>query len=390
MTRLLLITSFVLHGAVFAQSAEEVELEKLRQEVKTLEKNLHEQVVREKQTIDTVEKLDRKISLEKEIVGKLAANINRQKKRRTKLERQRVTLARRLDKVQDIFAQRMVSLYKNGRIGTLELLINAKNVNQMLLWAEYQRRLAQMDARLISSIKTRKAKLDSSDKEVALLLEKQHQSLREKKLNQKKLEQSRQAKKKLLQKIRRDKKVYVQQVADYLASIKRIQKIITESEAQREREEKARRENNDIDLQPADFTRDYDFKALKGKLPWPVVGKVIRKYGPYKHPVLKTVTENIGVDIKAGRGTPVRCVAGGKVTAITWQRGRGNLIIVNHSDGFYTVYTHVDQIIVKLQENIAAGTALGVVGEAGLDKDPLIHFQVWQKFDHLNPQEWLE
>ena len=306
------------------------------------------------------------------------------------LEQQRKTLSRRLERVQDIFAQRMVSLYKNGRIGTLELLINAKNVNQMLLWAEYQRRLAQMDARLISSIKSRKTKLDSSDKEVARLLTMQSQILGEKQLNRKKLENSRRSKKKVLQKIRKDKNLYEQQVADYMASISRIQKIITESEAQREREARRRLENPAENESPEAISLNYDFKALKGHLPWPVAGKVIRKYGPYKHPVLKTITENIGVDINAELGSPVRCIAEGKVTAITWQRGRGNLIIVNHSDGFYTVYTHVDDIVVNLQENIHAGTKLGVVGEAGLNQEPLIHFQVWQKFNHLNPQEWLE
>lgn len=387
-TRLVLLTAFLLHGIVFAQTAEKSELEKLKKEIKALEQNLRKQTAREKETLDTVEKLDRKISLEKSITGKLSANIDRQEKRQKALEQQRQTLISRLRKVQDIFAQRMVNLYKNGRIGTLELLINAKNVNQMLLWAEYQRRLARMDARLISSIKSRKAKLDSSDKQVAQLLKQQTQSLQEKWVNQKKLEKARQSKKKILQKIRRDKKIYERQVADYMASIARIQKIITESEAERERE--TRKRSLAENPQPDDLSKHVDFKTLKGRLPWPVAGKIVRKYGSYKHPVLKTITENIGVDIKAQRGSPVRCIADGKVTAITWQRGRGNLIIVNHGEGFYTVYTHVDGIVVNLQENIQAGTKLGVVGEAGLDQDPLIHFQVWQKFDHLNPQEWLE
>lgn len=388
--RLLVISILILQSAVFAQSRDEAELEKLKDAIARLEKSLAEQTTREKKTSSTVDNLDKKISLSKNLVGKLSNDISKQKERRASLEKEKDTLTQRLEKVQEIFAQRMISLYKNGHIGTLELLVNAKNVNQVLLWAEYQRRLAQMDAKLISSIRSRKAKLDSSDKHVALTIQKQNRSLAERKLSQKKLENSRQSKQKLLKQIRKNKEVYRQQVADYMAAIERIQKIISESEAQRLQEEREQLQRlPGLAEIPADF-QEIDFASLKGSLPWPVSGEIIREYGSYKHPVLKTVTANLGIDIKAQLGSSVRSVAGGKVTAITWQRGRGNLIIVNHTDGFYTVYTHIDEIAVDLRETIVAGTVLGVVGEAGIDSDPLIHFQVWQKFDHLDPKLWLK
>ncbi|KAA3660706.1 MAG: hypothetical protein DWQ10_06070 [Calditrichaeota bacterium] len=389
-TRLFATTLLLFFGSIYAQTHDEADIDKLRREIKKIEKNLQEQTSREKRTLNTVEKLDKQISLSKDLVNKLSSKINRQKKRRTELENERQTLSRRLQTVQDIFAKRMVSLYKHGQVGTLELLLNAKNVNQVLLWAEYQRRLANMDARLISSIKGRKAKLDSTEIQVARLIKEQNKNLAERMTSQKKLVGSRKSKSNLLQKIRKDKETYQQQVADYKAAIERIQRIIRESEAERLRQEQELAQESPEQSLAFSQIPGKPFSSLKGGLPWPVAGQVIRDYGPYKHPVLKTVTENIGVDIKAGLGSEVRCVADGRVTAITWQRGRGNLIIVNHTDGYYTVYTHVDEIVVQLQQNVAAGTVLGVVGEAGIDKNPLIHFQVWQGFNHLNPESWLK
>ncbi|MCA9731814.1 MAG: peptidoglycan DD-metalloendopeptidase family protein [Deferribacteres bacterium] len=388
-TRILTATLLLFFGSIYAQTHDEADIEKLRSEIKKIEKNLHEQTNREKKTIHTVEELDKQISLNKNLVSKLNSKIEKQKKRRIDLEDERQTLSNRLERVQDIFAKRMISLYKHGKVGTLELLLNAKNVNQVLLWAEYQRRLANMDARLITSIKTRKAKLDSTEVQVARVISEQNKALEERLSGQKQLEDSRKSKGELLKKIRQDKSTYQQQVADYKAAIERIQKIIRESEEKRLREEQEQQHNITGEPELSSKIPGQPFSALKGNLPWPVAGEIIRNYGPYRHPVLKTVTENIGVDIKASLGSEVRCVADGRVTAITWQRGRGNLIIVNHTDGYYTVYTHVDEISVRLQEDITAGTVLGVVGEAGIDKYPLIHFQVWKGFNHLNPETWL-
>lgn len=115
----------------------------------------------------------------------------------------------------------------------------------------------------------------------------------------------------------------------------------------------------------------------------------MRAYGPYKHPVLKTITNNLGIDIEAPLGTPVHAVAAGRVTAITWQRGRGNLVIINHGGGFYTVYTHLNEIFVNLQEPVEGGEVIGRVGETGTLEKPVLHFQLWQGFDHMDPQQWL-
>ena len=102
------------------------------------------------------------------------------------------------------------------------------------------------------------------------------------------------------------------------------------------------------------------------------------------------MTENLGLDIKVEAGAAVHSVADGKVTAVTWQRGRGNLIIINHSDGYYTVYTHLDEIFVNLQQTVTAGQVVGTVGETGSLEGPLLHFQIWRKFTHLNPEIWLK
>jgi murein DD-endopeptidase MepM/ murein hydrolase activator NlpD len=122
---------------------------------------------------------------------------------------------------------------------------------------------------------------------------------------------------------------------------------------------------------------------------WPTQGYVIAHFGRQKHPKWKTITENIGIDIKADFGEEVRAVASGVVTAITWQRGRGNIIIINHMGGYFTVYTHLSQILVQIDEKVQLGQVIGNVGDTGSLQGPILHFEIWKSNRVLDPEDWL-
>jgi septal ring factor EnvC (AmiA/AmiB activator) len=140
---------------------------------------------------------------------------------------------------------------------------------------------------------------------------------------------------------------------------------------------------------------DGSFLNLRRRLPWPVTGNVIVQYGTYQHPVLKTVTTNLGIDISTQPGAPVRSVAPGRVMTITWQRGYGNLAIVNHADGYYTVYTHLGDILVAPNQEVGGGEVIGRISEDAGAEQVVLHFQIWQRTkdrrsQNLNPQDWLQ
>ena len=131
------------------------------------------------------------------------------------------------------------------------------------------------------------------------------------------------------------------------------------------------------------------FSELRGGMIWPTEGRIVTRFGKVKHPELKTITENIGIEIEAPEGSPVQVVASGKITKITWQRGRGNIVIVSHYGGYYTVYTHLEEILVDLLEDVEPGQVIGSVGESGSLKGPVLHFEVWKGTTKLNPENWL-
>jgi len=123
-------------------------------------------------------------------------------------------------------------------------------------------------------------------------------------------------------------------------------------------------------------------------LPWPTSGRnVLHGYGTYTNPTTGTSHENPGIDIKAPTGTGVSCVAKGVVSTITWLPGFGSLVIVDHQNGFRTVYANLAAVAVQRGAQVLQGARIGTSG-SNLDGD-LVHFEVWIEGKRINPLTYL-
>lgn len=161
------------------------------------------------------------------------------------------------------------------------------------------------------------------------------------------------------------------------------------------------------------------FQKKKGLLPWPThFRRVVRYFGKEKHPQFKTYTFNSGIDIEIPKasqssepaerhiGVPrvsqssewasdVICVSNGKVVFAQWSsnpglRSYGKLVIIDHGGGYYTLYSHLSTILVKLGEEISAGQIVGRVGGITSSDEPLFHFEIRRGGQPLDPLEWLK
>ncbi len=131
------------------------------------------------------------------------------------------------------------------------------------------------------------------------------------------------------------------------------------------------------------------FGALRGRLPHPADGSVEVGFGRVVNPRFNTVTVQKGVDIGARKGEPVRAVAPGRVAHAGWFKGYGNLVIVDHGDGYFTLVAHLDSMSTAMGEEVSAGTLLGTVGETGSLKGPYLYFEIRDKGKPVDPRAWL-
>ena len=158
-------------------------------------------------------------------------------------------------------------------------------------------------------------------------------------------------------------------------------KKVLEDKARFERELRIRKQQEAL--------KTKSFKALKGQLPWPAEGRIISKFGRQWNSKLKTTTENPGIDIKGQPGSPIRTVLGGVVTTITYIRGYGTTIIVDHGGGFYTVYSHVTNIQTVVDGQVRNGDIIAYMGDSGSINGSKLHFEIWGKGQKLDPEKWL-
>lgn len=131
------------------------------------------------------------------------------------------------------------------------------------------------------------------------------------------------------------------------------------------------------------------FQSAKGRLPFPAKGIIEVGFGRVVNPRFNTVTVQKGVDIRASQGSQVFAVADGKVAYTGWLRGYGNLIILDHGGGYYTLMAHLDSFSKSVGDAIQRGTELGKVGDTGSVKGPYLYFEIRKGQEALDPAAWL-
>jgi murein DD-endopeptidase MepM/ murein hydrolase activator NlpD len=182
--------------------------------------------------------------------------------------------------------------------------------------------------------------------------------------------------------VRTQKDVSRQAMTELQAEVSVLEEIIARLEKQRL--ELARKKPGQEQLPAFD-----DFSRFQGQLPWPTEGKVISHFGAHKHPVFKTTTINQGIDIQAPQGTGIDAVASGQVIIVDWLRGYGKFLILDHHDGYYTLYAHASEILVNVGDGVEAGQCVARVGETGSLQGPLLHFEIRKGQKELDPLLWL-
>ena len=361
------------------------ELDRLREEIADYEKKIKNTSDSEKSEIERLNEIDEEISLVRNLIYRL--------RKEEKIKEKAIILAEvTIEKKEsehtslvDRYAKRVTYTYKKGRLSDLEKLLDAKSWRQAVYRAKYIKIISEHDRSLAVEIRSNLTEIEAKRTVMERELTDIKKIDKEKSSRKKWLEQRRRVRNKELDNLKRDhQKMFValnerKKAAQQMASI--ISRLERERVARIAELERRRKEMELVDSAP--------FTELKGKLPWPIDGKVISRFGTYHNPVLKTVTENTGIDIRGSEGTEVRSIYDGIVTTVTYIRGYGNTVILDHGDSFYSVYTHVTEVEVEENSYVNARDIIAHVGDSGSLEGAKLHFEIWGNKDKLNPELWL-
>ncbi len=371
----LLLSSVVLYAYADDdddQEQRQQELQKLKIKIKNIRneldqvRNLHDKVRQELRTTE--------INISKRVknLNQLKRKLRYQNRRLRKLQKQRNELNKDLALQRDLLGQQVRTAYTIGKQEYLKLLLNQENPNAIGRVLTYYRYFNQ----------ARSDRIDTSTKTLASLAQIKKrirketqtlQTLKQQQLAEKRaLESSYKERAIVIARLSQDIKDKDHQLQQMLANeqqLQRVLNVITESMPEI-LVEAGKRE---------------PFAKLKGKLYWPALGKVKALFG--KPRKLARIKWN-GVIIKARQGNNVRAISHGRVAYADWLRGYGLLIIIDHGDGYMSLYGHNETLKKETGDWVEAGDIIGQVGSTGGQAKAGLYFEIRHNGKPTNPKIW--
>ncbi len=385
-----LLIIFILLSSLYGQRDYDKELnnnrsrlDQIKEEIESIRKQISE-------TSDEKSTITQQIALidkETALIARARGLLERENKiieRKIEQTNERLHEAKiRLEKLKALYAQRAVYAYKYGRIRNLELLLTSASFNQALIRFRYLKMIAEHDERTIRSIKKKKNQIAFMREKLAEDLDLKKKNLREKQREENRYLARKSKKEALLKKLNWTQSLYKKRLGQKEQEKERIIGIILALERSRKLRE---RRGEQEDIVQFDFE---DIVKARGKLPWPVKGKILTRYGKQRDPLSKTYTKNTDIEIQSALGTPVKSVFSGVVSMITYLPAYGNTVIIHHGKSFYTVYSHLDEIYVHKDDIVKTGQTIATVGDSGSLSGSKLQFGIYGGQRTYNPEDWL-
>jgi septal ring factor EnvC (AmiA/AmiB activator) len=287
---------------------------------------------------------------------------------------------------------RLASLYKAGELGALRMFFSAESFPQMAENIRYMRSILDNDKKIFAEydqkiVELRKLKVDL-ERDAA---KKSHikEGIAVKKLE---IEQEKGKKSAYLVKVRQDRTSYEKSLKELQANAARLQTMMERLEALSRRKLSSRHEKPGSRLKPlAELppVPDRGFATQKGRMSMPVRGEIVESYGKHKHPDFNSYTFSKGLSISAGAGSDIRAIYDGSVIFSDYFKGYGNMIIIDHGGGYFSLYAHAARILKKVGADVARNETVATVGDTDSSRGPMLYFEIRHQGKPVDPAGWV-
>ena len=368
------------------------ELESLKNEIDRYELLINEKSKEEKLNNEVVTQINKKIELTEKLIKRLTDEENYISKQIYKTKENIEKQEQELFVLKNQLKNRLRYLYKYGKSNLLKQITQTNDWNKKIYRTKYLEILNKYENQIkvriknnLNDLRIKKEQLEKEQKNKKnLIIEKN------KKFDS--LEKDKKLKSSYLLKIKNQKDKLKQDLISKKEMIEKIEKIIKKLYTDKKETKKREQELARIRANKNKSTSG-NFAKMKGKLTWPVNGKIIGKFGVHKNEELNIYTENLGIDIETATNEKVYSVLDGVILTITTIRDYGDIIILDHGAGYYTVYSNLKNIIVYEGQYVDTYTHLAEVARGSnsnyINKN-IFNFQIWLNQEKLDPEKWIE
>ena len=368
------------------------EIESLKLEIQKVETLIENKSKEEKINNDLVKQIDNKIKLTEKLIKTLTNEENYLTKQIYLAEENISIKEKELFVLKNQLKNRVRYLYKYGKENLVTEMMQTNEWDKLIYRKKYLQILNEYEQKIKSRIKDNIKDLREEKKSLQKEKKNKEKLITSKNKEFSNLENDRSRKKLYIKKIRNQKNELQKNLDSKKAMINQIKDLVKKLYADKDKTKKREEELARIRTQKNKATSG-NFAKMKGKLNWPVKGKIVGQFGNVKNQKLNTITENIGIDILTSSNEKVYSVLDGVILTITNIRNFGDIVILDHGAGYYSVYSNLKNINVFEGQYIDTNTIIGAVELGSNFNYPdqhVFNFQIWSNEKKLNPELWLK
>lgn len=382
--------------------------------------NLQRQIKQSKQTKSEQQKqqqqLEDQLSASDQAIAKASLQVNQTKKMINDKRNALITLQQETKQLEDdkkkqqtLLEQQLISAYMTGQNDLIKLMLNQEDLSKVIRAKSYYYYLNEARLESIEALHSTQQKLDKNASQQAAALTSLESLYQEQKQTQATVNNQRSKRDQALRELKQDINYQNEKIAELANSEKVLRARIKKAAEDRKKRQlaaakaKAAQERKNRAKAQAQAAQEREkiaqaeaaarnkaknnskLAGLKGKLPWPIQGKVLHRFGSARS---SQVTWK-GIAIAANEGEKVRAVATGRVLFAGYFKGYGMVIALDHSDNYITLYGYNETLLQKAGDVVFQGDAIALAGHSGGQDRNSLYFELSHKGKAEDPLRWL-
>jgi len=361
---------FPVMGA-FAENNPKEQYRAIQKEMETHKEKLERAKKHEHSILDDLDEMNRRMAELEVTLRKQHQRIGMTQSEMRETEDEITATKGELDRKKRWMKMRLRSMQRYGQSRDILFMLSAADdiPGLMRRW-KYLEMISLRERKMMDDFSENLKMLAEKEKKLGILNSQLKRDEEKVKLTEASLSENKKDREAVLASVRREKSAHEKLIRELQESSRRLLDVIRKLEEKETYEGKG-------------------FAALRGSLSWPVNGKVAIPYGSQKDPKFNTPMFRNGIHIRTDDDS-ARAVYSGKVVFADWFKGYGNLVIVNHGEGYHTLYGNLSETFLKVGDIIKGKEVVGKVGESGILNAPSLYFEVRYKGKPLDPMQWLK
>ncbi|CCK74527.1 Peptidase, M23B family [Oleispira antarctica RB-8] len=352
---------------------EQADLAKLQQEIKKLQTWLKETESEHDKLSEALRQSDEKIGGIAKKIDETRTLLNQERSRLKKLKAEQSQLRVLKSEQKQQLAKQLTSAQKIGNQGSIKVLLNQddpQQISRMLKYYEYFNK-ARMDS--IQTLIVNLKRLNNIENEILTQQNKLIKTEKSLLKKNKQLSNEKKQHKKLLVSLEARRKEKSNDLSQKQKDQKRLQKLINEV---------ATLLDNSVRKQDA-----RPIRSLKGKLPRPTKGSIVKAFGNSNS---QARNKWQGWLMKGYEGSAITAIHHGRIVFSDWLRGFGLLLIIDHGDGYLSLYARNQSLLKSVGDWVYQGENIATLGSSGGFKEPRLYFEIRHKGKPQDPAAWLK